>query len=858
MQITTIFAGKNLRKFIFSVIPLLFFLFSLVVISKELHQVHIEEIKRQIAFIPLDRILLALLLTLAGYIVLTLYDVLSLHVIGKRLKYSQTAQVSFISTAISYNVGMTLLSSGSLRFRLYSRYGLLPIDVGKIIPLCSLTFWLGFLLIGSGIFSLGNVQLPDWIPLAPWGVRIVGVVMFLLVVAYLVLVVSGRQIKIAKLQFPLPRLPLALLQFVVSSADWLLAVGVFYVLLPHSVEGISFFTITGVFMAAQVFGIISNVPGGLGVLDSVLILYLSPLVGPQQSAAYVFAYRLFYYLLPFLVALIMLVIHEIKARAEIFERVPRFFFRGITTLIPPIFAALVFVGGIVLLFSGVTPEINQRMNLLIEVIPLPVIEMTHFLASCAGAMLLPLAYGLLKRKNAAYYLSLVMLLLGSLFSLTKALDYEEAITLFVMFLLLLPCRKYFYRETSLTSQFFSTEWIVAIAMTIITVLWLGFFSHKHVEYSSDLFWQVSLHGYAPRSLRATVGIMLVLLGSGIVMLIRSPKPSIALPGKKEMEQVRQILAEVEGTGGMLALLGDKELLFSPSGKSFLMYGISGRTWAVMGDPVGDKQEGRELLWRLKDLSDRYMGWPVLYEVGTANLSTYAEMGYSFFKIGEEAIVDLKNFSLEGKEAKKYRYTLNKLGSEGYRFTVLPSGEVNDHLQKLKQVSDAWLESKQAKEKGFSMGFFDEAYLKQTPCALVFKNDELVAFANIWRDGTGYELSVDLMRYLPSVSDNIMDYLFLNLFAWGKEQLFSRFNLGMAPLSGLENRALAPGWNKLGALIYQHGEVFYNFQGVRQYKEKFHPHWESRYIALPPRVGHYLIFIQIASLISGGLQGIVRK
>lgn len=133
------------------------------------------------------------------------------------------------------------------------------------------------------------------------------------------------------------------------------------------------------------------------------------------------------------------------------------------------------MGGIVLLFSGVTPEINQRMNLLIEVIPLPVIEMTHFLASCAGAMLLPLAYGLLKRKNAAYYLSLVMLLLGSLFSLTKALDYEEAITLFVMFLLLLPCRKYFYRETSLTSQFFSTEWIVAIAMTIITVLWLGFF-----------------------------------------------------------------------------------------------------------------------------------------------------------------------------------------------------------------------------------------------------------------------------------------------------------------------------------------------------------------------------------------------
>jgi phosphatidylglycerol lysyltransferase len=141
---------------------------------------------------------------------------------------------------------------------------------------------------------------------------------------------------------------------------------------------------------------------------------------------------------------------------------------------------------------------------------------------------------------------------------------------------------------------------------------------------------------------------------------------------------------------------------------------------------------------------------------------------------------------------------------------------------------------------------------------VRKEGKIVAFANLWLGADKEELSPDLMRFLPDAPESVMEYLFLQLMLWGKQEGYRWFNLGMAPLSGLEDHALAPLWNRLGAFVFRHGEHFYNFKGLRHYKEKFDPEWEPRYLASPGGFALPRILTNIAALISEGMKETVTK
>jgi phosphatidylglycerol lysyltransferase len=180
------------------------------------------------------------------------------------------------------------------------------------------------------------------------------------------------------------------------------------------------------------------------------------------------------------------------------------------------------------------------------------------------------------------------------------------------------------------------------------------------------------------------------------------------------------------------------------------------------------------------------------------------------------------------------------------------------LDELKQISDAWLAEKDTREKGFSLGFFEPEYMKKLPIAIVRRQGNIIAFANIWPGADSEELSIDLMRHLPSAPNGIMDYLFVELMLWGKQQDYDWFSLGMAPMSGLEDRTLAPLWHKVGTFVFRHGEHFYNFQGLRQYKEKFDPVWQSKYLACRGGLALPRILANVATLISGGVKGMITK
>jgi phosphatidylglycerol lysyltransferase len=849
---------KNFARIIGPVIGTVLFLVALRVLHNELQGYHYHDIIHSLKAFSSRSVVAAAFCTLLSYAAMVGYDVLALRYIHHPLPLRRVAITSFISYSISNNIGISVLSAAALRYRLYSIWGLSTAQITRIITFCIVTLWVGYCAVAGTVFLSVPTAIPGGLsfPFAsevPMGLLLAGSVC-----GYLGLCGFRRTpLMVNKLEIPVPSLSLAITQVVVSSMDWILACSVLFVLLPAGTS-LPFIQFLGIFMIAQLAGVISQVPGGLGVFESVIVLMLSTTAPASGIMGSLLVYRLVYYLLPFGTASAVFGIHEILTAKEVVRRAAVTLSHWITFMVPHVLSLTVFLGGTVLLFSGATPAVKERLEFLKDIFPLPVIEVSHFLGSVAGAGLIILARGLQKRMDAAYFLSLVLLASGAVLSLLKGGDYEEAVVLLIVFALLYPCRRYFYRRASLITERFSTGWIVSIVVILSTTVWIGMFSFKHVGYSHDLWWRFALNAEAPRFLRATVGVVAVVLFFSIAKLLRPVQPDPTPSSPEELEKIRTIVITSPDTSANLVFLGDKTLLVNRSNTSFIMYGIEGRSWIAMGDPIGPAEEAAELIWQFHEMCDRHDGWAAFYEAGSVHLPVYLDLGLSLLKLGEEARVALSTFSLEGVAGKKFRYILHKLEREGCSFEIIGSRQATHFLPEFRKVSDAWLKEKNTREKGFSLGSFNEYYLKQFPAGIVRRDGKLLAFATIWPGGRKEELSVDLMRFMPGSPHGVMDYLFIHLMQWGKQQGYGWFNLGMAPFSGLEEGVLAPLWDKIGAFVYHHGEHFYNFQGLRRYKEKFGPLWRPKYLASPGGFALPRILVNIATVVSGGLKGVIAK
>jgi phosphatidylglycerol lysyltransferase len=849
------------KHFLHSLGPLLglsLFAVALWVIHNELREYHYHDIVRHVRDLPLHYLSVGLGLTILNYLIMSGYDLLAIRYIHYQLPYRKIAVASFIGYAFSNSIGLSMLAGASVRYRLYSAWGLSSEEITKVVAFCSLTLWFGFLTLGGIIFLLEPMVVPKGLHLPFVSVRPFGVIFLCLVGGFFLWsLLRKKPLKFRNWEFPFPSPGLFIAQISIASLDWALAGSILYALLPAT-SNLSYAEFIPIYLLAQLVGLVSQVPGGIGVFESMVLLLLSPTLPASSLFGTLLVYRLIYYLLPLIFAAALLGTQEIIQRREGIKRAARLFGQWVPELAPYVLSITTFIGGIILLFSGATPAVGSRLVWLKDFLPLPVIEISHFLGSLAGVGLLLLARGLQRRLDAAYILTVALLGAGIVFSLLKGADYEEAIILSVMLGVLLPCRRRFYRKTSLLSQRITVGWAAAIFLVFLGSIWLGIFSYKHVEYSHDLWWHFTFFADASRFLRATVGAISLAIFFAVARLLHPTPPEPALPSGDDLEKVRLIVEESRRTYANLALLGDKELLFSDSGKAFIMYGIEGRSWIALGDPIGPKEDWSELIWRFREASDRHGGWTVFYEVSQENLHLYLDLGLTFIKIGEEARVPLGTFSLEGATHKGFRHTLNRFEKEGGNFELIPAKGISSFLSEFKRISEAWLSEKNTREKGFSLGFFNEDYIKRFPAALVRREGKILAFANIWPGAEKEELSLDLMRYLPESPHGVMDYLFIQLMLWGKREGYRWFNLGMAPLSGLETHALAPLWNRLGAFVFRHGEHFYNFQGLRQYKEKFGSEWQPKYLATPGGLKLPRILTNIATLISGGLKGIVIK
>jgi phosphatidylglycerol lysyltransferase len=775
---------------------------------------------------------LAIVATAASYTALAGYDVLALRQVGaSQISLRFAAFTSFIAQAFTFTLGFSLLTGGAVRLRLYQSKGLQPSRIIAVGILCSATFWLGLTAAGgvSLLFAPRFLSALDGLSSALNTGLGLGILAGLAAwIGYTAR--KPRFLRAGSWDLRLPGPGGTLLSVLCGLADTAAASFALWLLIPGE-SAVSYPGFLIVFTVATLLGLVSNAPGGLGVFETVILLSLRDV--PQAGLlASLLLFRLIYYFVPFAIAALLFVIFEIRTGAWVFSRL-RVISAIAKPFVPPVTAAAVFTGGFILLVSGALPALEDRMALLRRWVPLPFIETSHFLASVTGALLLVVAYGLQQKLRSAWVSALILLSAAAIFSLFKGIDYEESILCFAVIGLLWFGENEFYRKGGLLDTGPSPEWAVAAIIAAVASMWIGAVIYHDDGYGNYLWWDFAYRGDEPRFLRASLGISAVFLIVLSYRLLHKPAPMREPASQEDLARAGPIIAASPRAEANLAYLRDKRLIFNADDSGFIMYGVRGRTWIAMGDPIVPEGRGiDDLVWRFRELVDQHRGIPVFYQATTAHLPAYLDAGFSMAKLGEDAWVDLSKFTLDGKEGRRIRQ--NKAAAERSEaiLEIVPAAEVGAIMPDLKRVSDAWLGARGGGEKGFSLGFWSEPYLRHYDHAVIRHFGEIVAFANIWKSAHKEEYSVDLMRHTPGAPPGMMDLLFISLMEQAKVEGFRWFNLGMAPLSGLPDHRLANLWSRFATLVFRYGDRFYNFSGLRSFKNKFKPEWRPRYLAYP--------------------------
>jgi phosphatidylglycerol lysyltransferase len=812
-------------------------------------------------------LLLAFAATVMGYLVLATYDLLAIHHLQYKIAWHKTLLASFLGFAISNNAGHAIITGGAVRFRFYSSWGLDTAAIGKIIIFSSATYLLGAAtLLCAAYFFAPREELHNSQLLGGHLSWLIGGVALLLAI-YWLLILSGRhQLRWKKINISLPPAPISALQTIAGICDLVFAGLVLYCLLQPATQ-MHFMWFFTLYILAQLTGLFSQVPGGIGIFESAFLFLVGDNYNHQIILIALLTYRLIYFLLPLVIALLIFLFTQRKTFMHHWQTLP-----GVIQLqntvktlsiflhkrLPLLLSLLTLGAGSILLFSGSTPDLPERLHTLRHIINLPLIEASHLLGSVIGVFLLILARAILLRINAAYPLTLLLLAAGIVLSLTKGLDYEEALFLTVLFLLFIPCKPYFYRKSNLGTHLLTPGWIALIISIIIFSIVIGFMAYKEVNYAHELWWQFEQDANASRFLRATLLISIIACGTLLHYLLSRGQYKPQLPSHEEITEAYAIISTQKNTEHYISLSADKYLFWSENRDSFIAYITTPTYWIALNDPCGNKSTFKSLAKAFRSRADLHGAKPVFYRITTEHLPLYVDLGLNLVKLGEEAHVDLSNFTLKGNAWTSFRNTINKINKEGFTFRIIPAEACADHLAALQQVSDQWLAHKKTREKGFSLGFFDKHYLSLFDIAVVEKNDEIVAFANVLHGDLPNEVSIDLMRYGDKAPKGAMDFLLTNIILWAKEHHYYTFNLGMAPLAGLDDDELAPFWQRLGSSVFRLGNEFYDFQGLHHYKEKFRPQWNPVYLALP-RGGHLApVIFTITNAISGGIKGSFSK
>jgi phosphatidylglycerol lysyltransferase len=512
--------------------------------------------------------------------------------------------------------------------------------------------------------------------------------------------------------------------------------------------------------------------------------------------------------------------------------------------------------GVVNLLSAVTPSLPARRDLLELFLPFYIRAGGRVFAAIAGFALLLLAVNLLRRKRVAWWLTVGLLIISILSHLIKGLDYEECILASVLLGQLFLMRQVFTAQSDRPSIAQGIRVLIGAVFFTLAYGTAGFYildGHFKVDGKLTNFsfrqsvWQtLSMFfveddaGLEPQGRFADFfadSIYIVgaaTLAFALFMLLRPVLLRSDSTTRAERQRSRQIIQQYGQTSlARLALLNDKIYYFSPTGQSVIAYVAKGRAAIALGDPIGPAADRQETIVTFSEFCDRNDWFPVFYEVLPDNLPLYDALGFQRVQIGEDAIVDLNTFSLKGKANQNLRTACNRLTKTGHTVQVYKPPISDELIQQIKPVSDEWLRAKQGSEKQFSIGWFDRDYLRECFIGVVYDaGGRIVAFANLLSDYNQPEVTVDLMRHRQQIEKGTMDFLFVSLLQYFQKFNYERFSFSLSPLAGVGRTPEAQRIEKGLNYFFEHFNQFYNFKGVHQFKEKFQPRWEPRYLIYP--------------------------
>lgn len=761
----------------------------IVVARSVLTDLSAEKMKAIFAEVPPWHLAGLGVLGLAAFSATGLYDLIAARHLDAPVRARDAARVGLTAQAFTNFAGMGGLTGGAIRTREYVALGAGHASAVGVSASVWASNTLGLLVLLAATAPLAE-RIDARLVLVP-----------LVAVAYIPIFLFAGRIHVGKLDLrrtvhaAMPmREKLGLLA--ASTADWAAAGLFFWACVRMFGADVDPWHALFVYSMATIVGLLSFLPSGLGSFDvTVLVLFGNMGVDTSSMALALIVFRVAYYVVPWLIALVSWAgrgvgLDDVERRRHV--------------IADAIWVAMILASAL-LLVSAITPEIASRVEILDEALPPSLRRASHLTVLMVAVVLLVLARGIRKRIRRSWELALTVTVIAMISLLARGLDWEEAVLLGIVAVALVAARKAF------TVDVMPPSWrgILPSALTA-AVLPLGLF-----------IW----HDTHPPMLLYS---FLAGLAAIAAMFSRHRVPTFTGPGADDVARFEDLLARFGGNAYThLFWLGDKEIFFSGDGDAALLYRPHGTILYVLGDPFGDPASYAALIDEFVGYADEHRMGVVVYELDEKHLGMLADEGFSFTKLGEDATVDISGFTVVGNKGKSMRRMTTHFAKQGLTFDVRQPPFGADEIAALREVSDAWLGARQ--EMGFSLGCFDESYLQRAPIAYARSGDGIVGFATIMPvdDATA---SVDLMRILPDAPGGTMDGIFAHLMAHAHERGYTRFNLGMAPMSNTGTHKHSHAREKLLKLVYDYGGKVYGFHGLRSYKQKFRPEWRSRYLA----------------------------
>ena len=608
---------------------------AIYVVQREFRHLRLRDIDAALHAIPPRALMFSAGWTILSYAVLTLYDRLGTIYAGHKVAYARVAFASFCAYALSHNLGFNAVSGAAVRFRLYAHWGLTPTQIAKTVAFCSLTFGLGGMVLGGAILFLEPSTMP-WFGahLPPAIMYGAGALLWAIVAAYITFAKLQRRLRLFGQLVDLPGMRMAVLQVLLATADVAITATIFYQLLPHATH-LRWTAFLGIYVASYTAGLAANIPGGIGVFDTAMLLGLAPYLDAPRIVGAILIFRLYYYVIPLFLAGSLFAGNEILVRGgTIWQRAgnapagP-----AIGRWSEPDFAVAtstssVALCGVVLLCLGVLAPQPDFSWMDPDVAGLAS-QAGQFVPSLIGAGLVVVAIGLSHRVNLAWGLTLLLLVAGAAFTATQGDRLWVSGLLLLTAVLVLPFRGCFYRHARLLSGPMESTTALSLVVLAICLIALAVTRPYTHRLHNNAWWAVVMSRDVPNSLRLVIALA-VILGSLAIWRLLRPGRVRWLPWDGA---ARERMAEL----GMVAPRQADGLVLGETERAGIAFRRCGRVLLGLGDPGGAETDRVSAIWRLRDLAQQEGLDPAFWRAGPGLLKVYGDLGLTALPLDENGL-----------------------------------------------------------------------------------------------------------------------------------------------------------------------------------------------------------------------------